>query len=148
MKPILTFKMGSSYFFNKFEDYVQKDADELCIMDSFPFKGTNVLNMKKDGKDVFFYRDMDKDAFIEDTISSKVPMRVGKFLIKEFSEHLGMVPNDLKAFDHMFEGLDKKHTYEKIIYDAYLENGEFRLTDDQLDAAYREYKRTRPDIYE
>ena len=140
--------MGSSYFFNKFEDYVQKDADELCIMDSFPFNGINVLNMKKDGKDVFFYRNMDKDAFIEDTISSKVPMRVGKFLIKEFSEHLGMVPNDLKALDHMFEGLDEKHTYEKIIYDAYLENGEFRLTDDQIDAAYREYKRMRPDIYE
>ena len=59
-----------------------------------------------------------------------------------------MTPNDLKALDHMFDGLDEKHTYEKIIYKAYLENGEFSLTEEQLKSAYEEYKRKRPESYD
>ena len=147
MKPILAYKMGSSYFFKDFEDYKQKDADELCIMDRFPFPNTNVLNLKKDGKDVFFFRDMDKDGFINDTISSKVPMRVGKFLVREFAEHLGMTTDDLNRLDPLFQNLDDKHSYERIIYESYLKNGDFFLTDDQLREAYGEYKKKRPEIY-
>ena len=139
--------MGSSYFFKDFEDYKQKDADELCIMDRFPFPNTNVLNLKKDGKDVFFFRDMDKDGFINDTISSKVPMRVGKFLVREFAEHLGMTTDDLNRLDPLFQNLDDKHSYERIIYESYLKNGDFFLTDDQLREAYGEYKKKRPEIY-
>ena len=98
-------------------------------MDTFPIRGTNVLNMKKDKKDVFFYRNMDKNEFIEDTLRSNVPMRAGKFLIKEFSEHLGMTIDDLKKLGPMFEKMDDKHTYEKVIYKYYLKNGNFQLTD-------------------
>lgn len=148
MKPIKTFKIGSRYFFGDFEDYKQKDCDELCIMDRFPFPKTNVLNMKKDDKDVFFFRDMDKDAFIEDTIESGVPMRAGKFLNKEFAEdHLKMTIDDLKALETIFENMDEKHTYEKIIYDAYVANGGFWLTDEQRAAAYEDYKKKRPGLY-
>lgn len=149
MKPILTYKIGSSYFFKNYEDYLQKDNDELCIMDRFPdFIKTNVLNMKKDGDDVFFYRDMGKDEFLKETLESGVPMKVGKFLIPEFSEHLGVTIEDLKILESLFDSLDEKHSYEKIIYNAYLKNGGFWLTKEQLDKAYYEYRRTRPDRYE
>lgn len=147
MKPILTYKIGSSYFFKNYEDYKEKDQDELCIMDRFPFPRTNVLNMKKDNKDVFFYRDMDKEGFIADTLKSGVPMRAGKFLVKEFAEHLGMDTEDLRRLDSLFNSMDDKHTYEKIIYEAYLSNGGFWLTDEQRDEAYAEYKRKRPETY-
>ena len=149
MKPILTYKIGSSYFFKDYEDYCQKDNDELCIMDRFPdFIKTNVLNMKKDGDDVFFYRDMGKDEFLKETLESGVPMKVGKFLIPEFSEHLGVTIEDLKILESLFDSLDDKHSYEKIIYNAYLENGGFWLTKEQLDNAYSDYKKKRPDRYE
>ena len=39
--------------------------------------------------------------------------------------------------------MDSKHTYEKIIADAYIENNGFFLTDEQRDMAYNEYKKTR-----
>ena len=99
MKPILTYIIGSSYFFKDYEDYHQKDNDELCIMDRFPdfIKNTNVLNMKKEGNDVFFYRNMGKEEFLRETLESKIPMKVGKFLIKEFSEYLGVTLEDLKT---------------------------------------------------
>lgn len=150
MKPILSYKIGSSYFFKDYEDYYLKDEDELCIMDRFPvfIKETNVLNMRKDGKDVFFYRDMRKEDFIKETLEFNVPLKVGKFLVPEFAEHLGMTVDDLRLFDSLFNSLDEKHTYEKVIYNSYLENGGFWLTKEQLDSAYSEYKKARPDRYE
>lgn len=148
MKPIQTFKIGSSYFFMDYEDYYQKDLDELCIMDKFPEHiESNVLNMRKDKRDVFFYRNLGKEVFIQETLESGVPMKAGKFLIPEFAEYLGMTIEDLKALEKLFEVLDEKHSYEKTIYKAYLENNRFQLTPKQRDAAYKEYKRARAEIY-
>ena len=138
MKPIKTFIIGSRAFFTGVEGYVPKDYDELNIMDRFPFKG-NVLNMKMNGKDVFFFRGMDKEGFIKDTLECGVPMRVGKFLVPEFAEYLGMTIADLKRLSPVIENIDKKHHYEKVIFDAYLKNGEFKLTEEQRVAAYKEY---------
>lgn len=143
MKPIKQFIIGSKYFFDTYSDYVAKDIDELCIMDTFSPKETNVLNMKIKGKDVFFYRNMNKNGFIKDTIESNVPMRVGKFLIPEFCEFIGFTVDDLKTFDAIFNKMDDKHKYEKIIYESYLENNDFTLTDEQRLKAYNEYKKGR-----
>lgn len=147
MKPIVTFDMGSSIFFNGFDDYDSKDADKLCIMDTFTVKGTNVLNMRLNGEDVFFYKNMSKEEFIKDTIDSNVPMRVGKFLIPEFCEYIGFEISDYDKLKTMFDNLDEKHRYEIIIRDSYIENGGFFLTDEQRLRAYEEYKRERPDRY-
>ena len=46
----------------------------------------------------------------------------------------------LKLFQQQADNLDDKHKYEKVIYDSYIENGEFKLTDEQLQKAYLEYK--------
>ena len=148
MKPIVQFKMGSSYFFDKFEDYKKKDGDEICIMDSF-IRGakSNVLNMKVKGKDVFFYRNMPKDEFIREIYDTGVYMKAGKFLIPEFNEFIGFTIEDLCHIYEFFEKMDAAHQYEKIIAEAYLNNNEFTLTDEQLKAAYEEYKRERPDTY-
>ena len=148
MKPIAQFKMGSSYFFDKFEDYVQKDYDEICIMDSFLDRAkSNVLNMKLKGKDVFFYRNMDKQEFINEINNTGVFMKAGKFLIPEFNEYIGFDIDDLGCIGLFFDKIDKKHGYERIIFDSYIENNGFFLTDEQRQEAYDEYKRERPDIY-
>jgi hypothetical protein len=147
MKPIITFYMGSSIFFNEFDNYDNKDVDKLCIMDTFTINSTNVLNMKLNGEDVFFYRNMSKDEFIQDTIDSNVPMRVGKFLVPEFCEYIGFEISDYDKLSDMFDNLDEKHRYEIIIRDAYIENNGFFLTDEQRLKAYEEYKQERPDRY-
>lgn len=146
MKPIKTFKMGSSYFFGNFPDYKIKDLDELNIMDTF-VKGTNSLILRKGTMDVFFYRDMDKYGFIDDTFDTDLKMKAGKFLIKEFADYIGFTIEDLKTMEPLFKTMDDKHSYEKIIYDSYITNNGFYLTDEQLNAAYAEYKRKRPDTY-
>lgn len=132
--------MGSSYFFQTYEDFQIKDYDDLCIMDKFIFPG-NVMNMKLKDKDVFMFRNMPKKGFIDDVIESKVYMKLGKFLIPEFNEYIGFTINDLILLRPLFDELDERHSYEKIIADAYIENNEFKLTPEQRLEAYNEYKK-------
>ena len=143
MKPIVTFNIGSTIFFDDIDGFSSKDTDKLCIMDTFNINGTNVLNMRLNGEDVFFYRNMTKEEFIEDTINSKVPMRVGKFLAPEFCKYIGFEISDYERLSDMFKELDEKHKYEIIIRDAYIENGSFTMTNEQKLKAYEEYKRER-----
>ena len=148
MKPIKIFNIGSSCFFKDyFPDYVEKDRDELQIMDTFFPSKTNVLNLKDGKNDVFFWRNMDKEGFIEDCLACNGPMRAGKFLVKEFADYIGLEINDLKKLGPIFNSMDEKHTYEKIIYESYIENNGFYLTEQQRKKAYEEYKRKRPEIY-
>ena len=141
MKQIKKFKMGSSYFFHSIPGFKSKDADELILMDNWVVPNTNVLNCRSNisGKDIFFFKNMSKTEFLEDALRSKVPMRAGKFLVKEFAEHLGMTIQDLEKLEPLFLAMDEKHTYEKLIYDAYIANQGWFLTDDQLADAYKEY---------
>ena len=48
-------KIGSSVFFGNMSDYVAKDIDEMIIQDKWLPKGIPVLNMKKGGRDIFFW---------------------------------------------------------------------------------------------
>ena len=141
MKEIARFKIGSRYFFENFDDYVLKDKDILVIMDNWKLTRTNVLNLKdKNGNDVFFYKDMNKDEFIKDTLESGVPMRCGKFLIKEFNEYIGFTIDDLKKLDEMFQKMDEKHIYEKYIYECFIKNDKFELNSEQLAKSFDIYK--------
>ena len=142
MKVIKTFSIGSSVFFNRIEGFSPKDIDELCIMDRFPLQG-NVLHTFLHGKDVFFYRDMDKEEFIKDALESEVPMRVGKFLVPDFAKYLGLTIDDLPRLKPLIDSIDEKHDYEKIIYNAYIANGDFYLTNEQRQLAYNNYLQRR-----
>ena len=143
MKTIKKFDIGSRVFFNNFDDYVTKDIDELHIMDSWIVKGTNVLNLNDNGLDIFYFKNMSKEEFINDTLQCETSMRVGKFLVPEFVEYINFTIDDLKKLEIQFNKIDDKHKYEKIIYDAYIKNNEFKLTEEQLKAAYKEYKKYR-----
>ena len=144
MEPIKQFKMGTSYFFDRYEDYVMKDYDDLCIMDTFPFT-ENVMNMKLKERDVFMFRNMDKQGFIDDLTESGVYMKAGKFLIPEFNEYIGFTIDDLKSIMYCFDRMDTRHTYEKQIAEFYIQNNGFYLTDEQRDSAYSTYKMYRRD---
>ncbi len=136
-------KIGSSSFFENFDDYKSKDIDWICIVDSLP-NNEKVLNAKIKTDDIFFYPvNMSKDDFIKQVFDDKVPMKVGKFIVPEFIEYIGFTISELKQFNKFFNELDDKHKYEKIIYNAYLENNKFELSEDQLNKAYLEYKKYR-----
>lgn len=70
-------------------------------------------------------------------------MRVGKFLVPEFCEYIGFTIDDLKLFEDLFDKLDDKHKYEKCIYDSYMKNKCFNLTEEQKNECYEIYKKYR-----
>ena len=140
---IKTIKIGSFVFFKDIEGYKSKDEDEMVIQENWLPRKIHVLNLKKDGKDIFFWSPLNKEEFIKDTLDSKVPMRVGKFLVPEFCEYIGFEIKDYKKLNKVFNKLDSKHRYEIIIKDSYIKNNGFFLTDEQRMKAYQEYLKER-----
>ena len=84
-----------------------------------------------------------KEDYIDWALQSQVGMVVGKFLIPEFCEQIGFTIEDLPRLQPLIDKLDKKHLYEKVIFDSYIENHAFELTIEQRDRAYSMYRESR-----
>ena len=133
--------IGSKYFFGRYPGFHSHDTDYVDVVDTNEFKEKRVI--RGQGKDMFILKKKPKEHLIQDALKSELPMVVGKFLVPEFNKLIGFTIADLPKLLPQFEKLDEKHQYEKIIYDAYIENNSFTLTDEQRDAAYASYKETR-----
>ena len=140
------FLMGSSYFFGKFDDYKVKDIDYVIFVDEpEDFKFVKQMRMKE--FDIFYWKRMSANEYVkfikEKYANSNNPLVVGKFLIPEICNEIGFTIDHLKKLVNFFDKLDDKHQYEKVIYDAYIENNDFILSDEQLLNAYNKYKKFR-----
>ena len=134
--------IGSTYFFSNYPDFKSKDVDKLESINTNEFKqmrqitgqGTCLFQLK---------RQESTEDYIAWAVKSKLGMVIGKFLIPEFCNEIGFTIKDLPKVKSLIEKLDSKHFYEKIIYDSYIKNGSFTLTDEQRDRAYESYKQSR-----
>ena len=134
--------MGSQYFFSCYDDFNSKDVDELTIIDTDEFR--HIRQITGQGRCMFFMkRHKSKEEYIEFAMSSKLGMVIGKFLVPEFCEEIGFTIEDLPRMKPLIDRLDDKHKYEEIIFNSYIENGDFILTDEQRYFAYQSYKTTR-----
>lgn len=139
MKRIL---IGSQYFFNCYEGFKGHDIDELQIIDATNF--SHCRQLSGEGKCIFQFKKQDnKDAYINYALRARAGMVIGKFLVPEFCNEIGFTIEDLPRLEPLLAKLDEKHKYEEIIYNAYIENNAFVLTDEQRAAAYENYKESR-----
>jgi hypothetical protein len=138
------FRVGSRVFFEGMPGFNPNDTDEVEFEDN-PRLYKNVMQFRAIGKCrcIFKWRRMTADEFVEYTLNSKLPMEIGKFLVPDVAGYVGITIDHLKRLAPVVDRLDEKHRYEKVIYDAYIENGYFYLTDEQRNKAYHEYARTR-----
>lgn len=139
MKTII---VGSKAFFNDIKDFKSKDTDRVVLVDN-PVGFKFVRQTSGRGKCLFEWKRMSAEQFLEYTLKTKLPMSVGKFLVKEFCDEIGFTFEHLKQLAPIFEKLDEKHQYEKVIFEAYMENGDFTLTEEQRLKAYENYKKVR-----
>lgn len=130
--------VGSTSFFKSIPGFKSKDIDVLELIDN-PIGFTFVRQFKFMSKCVFQWKRMSADEFINITLDRDIPMEMGKFLVKEFIDETKLTIEQLKRLQPLVEKLDDKHLYEKIIYDSYIINNDFYLTDQQLHLAYKEY---------
>lgn len=135
------FIVGSSYFFDSFDDFEPKDKDIVYIVEE-PSLFKKSMRLCGQGDDVYYWKKMTPAEYIEDAKQSKMPMEVGKFLNKELCEHIGFTIDDLAQLKEVFDKLDDKHSYERLIFNSYLKNKDFKLTKYQLNKAYKEYSQT------
>ena len=153
MKDIKEFKIGSSYFFSCYPDYIQKDIDSLVIMDNFLHiydgKTSFLMRPKNMKEDILIYKNLTKEEYLEEFFNNETDIiKIGKFLIPEFCEYIGFTIEDLKQLEHYFYCLDEKHMYQRIIYEFYISNNNFTLDDNQREIVYQEYKKVRPEYSE
>lgn len=126
--------VGSSYFFSCYPEFTPKDQDWVeLVKDPKEFK--NVMQIS--GKFCLLL------MFVEYTLANDPAMMLGKFLVPEVCEKIGFGIEDLKKLEPVSFRLDPKHQYEKVIFDAYLENKKFELTPEQRLQAYEIYKKAR-----
>lgn len=136
------FLMGSQYFFSCYEDFHSKDIDEIEIIDTNKFEQMRQLTGL--GRCLFqLKRKNNVDDYISYALQSDLGMVVGKFLIPEFCEEIGLTISNLLQLQPLIDKLDDKHKYEEIIFNAYINNGSFTLTQSQRDEAYKSYKESR-----
>ena len=134
--------MGSRYFFANYPDFDSKDIDEIEIVETDKFKYIRHLTGRD--KCSFQLRKLScAQDYMDYALTTHLGMVVGKFLIPEFVHEIGMSIKDLPQLQPLIDNLDPKHLYEKIIFDSYIENGDFILTDKQRELAYQSYKESR-----
>lgn len=133
--------VGSRAFFQKMENFNPKDLDVVEIVEGYSFKHVRQFRLRN--KCVFQWKRMTADEFVDATIERNIPMEMGKFLVPEFINEIGLTIEQLKRLQPLVESLDDMHKYEKVIYDAYVENNDFVLSDEQLNNAYNEYLKYR-----
>ena len=134
--------VGSNVFFKDIEGFTSKDIDILEFVDE-PTDFKNVRQFKFPNKCVFQWRKMPVDELIDITLFRNFPMEIGKFLVPEFIKEFKLSIDDLKRLKPIIAKLDDKHKYEEVIYNAYIENNDFVLTDEQRQEAYRVYNKYR-----
>lgn len=136
------FLMGSQYFFSCYDDFTSKDIDEIQIIETNEF--SHVRQITGQGKCLFQLKKYSsKEEYINWDLQSGLGMTVGKYLIPEFCNEIGFTINDLLKVQSLVNKLDDKHIYEAIIFDSYIENGSFKLTNEQRQRAYKSYKESR-----
>lgn len=134
--------IGSTYFFSEYDDFKSKDIDTIQIIDTNEFK--QMRQITGQGQCLFqMRRHSSKDEYIDWALRSQLGMVIGKFLVPEFNAVIGLSVEDLKRLSPLIEKLDDKHKYEEIIFNSYIENGSFTLTQEQRDLAYQSYRETR-----
>lgn len=136
--------IGSSVFFKEYNDFTPHDTDYVLFEDH-PQLYKIFAHINTKSEDIFAYKQMSKDEFLEYELEhcKKAKMAVGKLLVPELVKYMNITIDDLKKFKFAIDEIQENHSYEKIIYDAYIKNNDFILTQEQRDKAYQEYKKYR-----
>ncbi len=113
--------VGSRRFFSCYEDFCPHDKDEIEIVETNRFLHSS---QRREGCNCYIQirKWETADQYIHYAKRSGKGLVVGKFLVPEFCEAIGMTIEDLPKLQPLIEKLGPLHQYEAIIYNSYLEN--------------------------
>lgn len=136
------YKTGSRAFFDGIEGFKPSDSDWVS------FDTNRSTNFCRHGnhETLFIWKEDTAEEILADLVeqgTSANPAAVILFLIPEVIERIGMTFDKLPELTPFIEKLDNKHKYIEVIYNAYLDNEDFTLTEEQLQEAYENYLSSR-----
>ena len=132
-----TFLVGSRAFFAGMEGFQPSDRNILRLVSNPAYKAGKELTGRR--TNVFTYTRETAKQMIENTLASGKTIKVGKFLVPDVAHTLGLTITDLQKLQPLISRLGNKQSYQKIIFNAYIENNNFKLTQEQRQAAYEAY---------
>lgn len=139
------FLTGSKAFFSDYKDFQPHDTD---VVKFNPNQNHAITYIEKIGHTTFVWKYNKAQDIIDYLLNKyKFPNACNMLLIPDIIKEVGMTFDKLPQLKPLIDKLDDRHKYIEVIYNAYLENGKFELTKEQLDSAYEEYKRERPNVY-
>lgn len=148
------FLCGSNYFFSCYPDYVWHDYDYIMIRENNETSCDYQHAYDFDRHiDYWFWKRNTPEWHVNHILNEvRFPLDIGHFLIPEVNKELGITIEHIKPLapilDELWGKADNLYNYNKIIYDSYMENNSFTLTEEQRDRAYQVYKDARKDRYE
>lgn len=136
------FLVGSRAFFAGLDGFQSKDRDYLELVDE-PHGFDYRRERSQRGTCLFEYKREPARQMIERALQNGGAIQLGKFLVPEVASAIGLTIDDLQQLAPLVERLDNKHKYQAVIFNAYLANGSFTLTDEQRQEAYVAYTKAR-----
>lgn len=137
------FLIGSKAFFSGMEGFEPKDSDFLTLVKTG--NGFSHFYQMTDGTCChYIFIRKSKKEMIDYALNNGPAMQVGKFLVPAVATELKLTIQDLKKLKPLITKLDVEHIYEEAIYEAYIENNGFFLTDEQRQKAFGLYMAARP----
>lgn len=143
------FIAGSLYFFKDMSDYKLHDLDYVIITDEM-FRNYHHIFLIEDGigKDYFYWKKNTPEWHVNSLLSEKsFSLDIARVLIPEVCKELGFTIEHLKQVKPVLDKIESqvgpKYNYYKIIYDSYIENNDFVLTEEQRLKAYQSYRESR-----
>lgn len=132
------FQVGSIPFFKNIEGFKPHDEDVL-ILQKENDKYTTQLYIKFESECVMYWKYSNKESFIQTHLDLNKGIILGKFLVPEVIQYINLTIDDLKQLKPLLKDLDDKHLYQKYIYNYYIQNNDFKLTEKQLNQVYKIY---------
>lgn len=132
--------VGSRAFFRGMDGFKPSDEDYVVLMEMHNQRFKNHMQVRLGDKCIFFWLEKSKEEMIDYLLKSNDPLQVGKFLVPVFAKRLNITIDDLAQFKPLIDKLDDHHQYIRVIYEAYIANGDFILTDEQKLNAFEVYK--------
>ena len=130
--------VGSRVFFSGMDGFRSKDTDYVVLVDEpKQFNWRRETSMR--GICTFEYKREPAADMIARTVKHGDALLLGKFLVPEVLTEIDADIEDIKPLAALLPKLDDKHKYEVLIFEAYMNNKAFTLTEEQRIEAYHQY---------
>lgn len=137
---------GSRIFFEGLPGFQPHDRDYCELWDDMDCMYKKDLDAPWD---VWCWRRATPDEYVDFILTNEVvqdgaiPWHICQFLTPDFCKDVGFTTAHLERLRPVAEKLYGKHIYLRMIFDAFVSNGGFFLTDGQRTVIYNEYKEKR-----